>query len=111
MWLARLAGAVSYPGIKLRCTGQSAVRGSYTVKIGITQKKKHHVIVRGTPNSLLEGEPWGGVWLECMPIKWYGVAYEQKKWYGKCHTSHTTSAALANYVYIPFHLMISVPNL
>ena len=27
---------------------------------------------------------------------WYGVAYEQKKWYGKCHTSHTASATLAD---------------
>ena len=25
------------------------------------------VIVYGAPNSLLEGEPGGGVWLECMP--------------------------------------------
>jgi hypothetical protein len=26
--------------------------------------------------------------------KWYGVAYETKRWYGKRHTSHTASAAL-----------------
>lgn len=38
--------------------------------------------------------------------KWYGVAYEQKKWYGKCHTSHTASAAIALYAY----LQDSVPN-
>ena len=25
------------------------------------------VIVYGAPNSLLKGEPGGGVWLECMP--------------------------------------------
>ncbi len=30
--------------------------------------------------------------------KWYGIAYEQKKWYGKSHTSHTASAALATSV-------------
>ena len=42
------------------------------------QYTKTH-IVHGATNSLLEGEPWGGVWLQCMPVKWYGVAYEQKK--------------------------------
>ena len=24
---------------------------------------------------------------------WYGIVYARKKWYGKCHTSHTASAA------------------
>ena len=33
-----MAGEINYPGIKLRCTGQSAVIGSFTIKIGYTQK-------------------------------------------------------------------------
>ena len=75
-----MAGEINYPGIKQRCTGQRAVRGSSTIKIGNAQKHtQYNVIVHGTPNSLLEGEPWGGVWLDCMPIKQYGIAYEQKK--------------------------------
>ena len=33
------------------------------------------------------------VCLECMPVKWYGVAYKQKVVW-QCHTSHTASATL-----------------
>ena len=38
---------------------------------------------------------------------WYSVVYARKKWYGKCHTSHTTSAAL---VYTDISVIMSHPE-
>ena len=35
---------------------------------------------------------------------WYGIVYAWKKWYDKCHTSHTTSAALEMLAYQLFAL-------
>ena len=80
---------INYPGIKLCCTGQTAVRGSSTIKISNTQKT-HIVQCHSSwcPNSLLEGEPGGGMWLEYMPIKWYGIAYEQKVVWHMPHQPH-----------------------
>jgi hypothetical protein len=43
-------------------------------------------------NACLYGQPVISMYY--VGQEWYGVAYEQKKWYGKCHNGHTASAAL-----------------